>query len=55
MEYDDMNKGHGKPKWKTLMIFSDAIYVQAKGGEDNNVKGINTSKVDDCLCRVLHV
>ncbi len=44
-----MSKGHGKPKWKTLMIFNDAICVQAKGGEDSNVEGMSTSKVDDCL------
>jgi len=51
MKYDAMNKGHGKSRWKTLMIFNDAIFVQAKkGGEDNNVKGINTPEVDDCLC-----
>jgi hypothetical protein len=49
MEYDGMSKGHGKPKWKTLMIFNDAICVQAKGGEDSNVEGMSTSKVDDCL------
>jgi hypothetical protein len=35
------------------MISNDAIHVQAeKGGEDSNAKGIDTSKVDDCLCVV---
>jgi hypothetical protein len=55
MEYDGMSGGHGKSKWKTLMISNDAIYVQAKGGEDSNVKSINIPKVDDCLCGVHHV
>jgi hypothetical protein len=35
------------------MISNDAIYVQAKGGEDGNVKGIGTLEVDDYLC-VMH-
>jgi len=56
MKYDAMNKGHGKSRWKTLMIFNDAIFVQVqKGREDNNVKSINTPEVDDCLCGVHHV
>jgi hypothetical protein len=32
------------------MIFNDAIHVQVKGIEDSNVEGIDTPKVDDCLC-----
>jgi hypothetical protein len=43
MEYDGMSREHVKPRWKTLMIFNDAIYVQVKeGGEDGNVEGIST-------------
>jgi hypothetical protein len=35
------------------MISNDAIHVQAEeGGEDDNVEGIGTLKVDDCLCAV---
>ncbi len=34
------------------MIFNDAIHVQAKGGGDGNVEGINTLEIDDCLCVV---
>jgi hypothetical protein len=35
------------------MIYNDAIHVQAKeGGEDGNVEGISTLKIDDCLCVV---
>jgi hypothetical protein len=35
------------------MIFNDAIHVQVgKGREDNNVEGINTTKVDDCMCEM---
>jgi len=55
MEYDGMSRGHGKPRWKTLMISDDAIYVQAKGGEDGNVERINAPEVDDCLCGLHHV
>jgi hypothetical protein len=31
---------------------NNVIHAQAKGGKDSNVKGINTLKVDDCLCVV---
>jgi hypothetical protein len=32
------------------MIFNDAIHVQAReGGENDNVKSIGISIVDDCL------
>ncbi len=34
------------------MIFNDAIHVEAKGGGDSNVEGINTLEIDDCLCVV---
>jgi hypothetical protein len=34
------------------MIFIDAIHVQAEGGEDGNVKGINTPEANDYLCAV---
>ncbi len=45
--------GHGKPKWKTLMIYNDAIHVQVeKGGKDNNAKGIGTLEANDCMCAV---
>ncbi len=50
-----MNGGHGKPRWKTLMISNDVIYVQVKGGKYDNVEGISNPKVDDCLCEVHHV
>jgi hypothetical protein len=44
---------HGKSRWKTLLIFNDAIHVQVEGGgEDSNVEGINTLKVNDYLCVV---
>jgi len=40
-------------KWKTLIIFNDAIHVQVEGGgEDSNVGGINTLKANDYLCVV---
>jgi len=45
-----MEWGHGKPRWKASMTSNDAIHVQAKEGrEDDNAKGINTSKIDDGL------
>ncbi len=50
-----MSGGHGKPRWKTLMISNDAICVQAKGGEDSNIEGINILEVDDYLYGVHHV
>jgi hypothetical protein len=34
------------------MISYDVIHVQAEGGKYSNVKGINTLKVDDCMCVV---
>ncbi len=35
------------------MISNDAIHVQDKKGRENkNVEGIDTSKVDDCMCAV---
>ncbi len=35
------------------MVSNDAIHVQVeKGRKDNNVKGMNNSKVDDYLCVV---
>jgi hypothetical protein len=37
------------------MIFNDAIHVQAEGGEECNVEGINTLEIDDCLCVVHNV
>jgi len=43
-------RGHGKPRWKTSMIFNDAIHVQAKWGEDDNVESIGTLEINDCLC-----
>ncbi len=46
-------QGHGKSRWKTLMIFNDAIHVQVeKGKKDNNVEGIDTTKVVDCMCKM---
>jgi hypothetical protein len=47
MKYDGMSK----PRWKTLMISKDAIHVQVKkGGKDDNVEGIDTSKAGDHMC-----
>jgi len=45
-------RGHGKPRWKTSMIFNDAIYVQAEWGEDDNAESIGTLEINDCLCVV---
>jgi len=43
----------GKSKHKSLFVFNDVIHVQAEGGgEDNNVEGISTAKVNDYLCVV---
>jgi len=44
--------GRGKLRWKAWTISNDVIHVQAKGGKYNNVKGINTLEIDDCMCVV---
>jgi hypothetical protein len=45
--------GLGKSKWKSFFISNDVIHVQVEGrGEDNNAKGIGTSKVNDYMCGV---
>jgi len=45
--------GHGKSKWKSLLISNDAIHVQIEGGgEDNTTKGIDTLEANDYMCVV---
>jgi hypothetical protein len=35
------------------MIFNDAIHVQVeKGKKDNNVEGVDNTKVVDCMCEM---
>jgi hypothetical protein len=52
MEYDGMNGGVINQDGK-LMISNDAIHVQVEErSKDGNVKSIDTSEVDDCLCVV---
>jgi hypothetical protein len=35
------------------MIFNDAIHVQVEEGrEDSNAEGIDTTKVNDCMCEM---
>jgi len=42
--------GRGKSKWKSLLIFNDAIHVQVEGGGgDNSVEGIDTPETNDYL------
>jgi hypothetical protein len=44
---------HGKSRWKTLLIYNDAIHVQVeKWGENNNAENIITPKVNNFLCTV---
>jgi len=47
MEYD---AGQGKPKWKTSMMFMDAIHVHVERGKKNGkVGGSIFVDIDDCL------
>jgi len=53
MEYDGMNGGHGKLRWKVLIISNDAIHVQVEKRRENAiVEGIDTPKANDYMCVV---